>query len=135
MKTLLESILLDVSTATGVSVDDMKGKSRIREYVLARQFYCKIAKDSTAYSFRSIGAYINRDHATVIHSVKVVENVREVAKWYGYFFNGGSHPMAKPILKPLEPLKVKSEPLPRQRYNDVPCIGYVAFSGYRCHQV
>jgi hypothetical protein len=153
MTTTLNTQLMIVSEVTGVPVKAMMSKSRKREIVMARQFFCKRArsfreirrgKAFPIFSFDLIGLYINRDHATVIHSIDVVNTIVEVSAYYDYYFNKGRNPdrpikyeylKRKPILKPLEPLKVKSEVTVRKREDSYSCIGFGAFSGYRCHQV
>ena len=51
---------------------DIAAKTRKRDFTDARQIYCKIARDEnpTIVTTTKIGEIINRDHATVIHSVK-----------------------------------------------------------------
>lgn len=69
----LKIILNYVSEKTGVSPDDIRGKARYREFVLARQCFCYLARTYTRYGTPTIGAYINRNHATVLHSCKETE--------------------------------------------------------------
>jgi chromosomal replication initiation ATPase DnaA len=42
---------------------------------IARHLYCYLAKKNTEYTFREIGEIINRNHATVISSVKHIEDM------------------------------------------------------------
>jgi hypothetical protein len=49
---------------------DISSRLQKREYVLARCLYYHFAKVMTKNSLKSIGALIDRDHATVIHSLK-----------------------------------------------------------------
>ena len=69
----LESLLRFVCDKLGVTVASAKGEIRDSEIVRARQIYCYRAKEM-GYTFKKIGAIINRDHTTVIHSCKVVSN-------------------------------------------------------------
>ena len=69
----LESILKVVCDKLNVTVAEAKGTIRDAEIVRARQIYCYMAKE-TGYTFKKIGAIINRDHATVIYACKVVSN-------------------------------------------------------------
>jgi chromosomal replication initiation ATPase DnaA len=50
--------------------------TRKRPIVIYRQVFCKIAR-LMGYSMTNIGKYISRDHATVIHSIKTVDNLIE----------------------------------------------------------
>lgn len=69
----LEKLLFVVCDKLGVNVEDAKGTIRDAEIVRARQIYCYMAKEM-GYTFKKIGAIINRDHATVIYACKVVSN-------------------------------------------------------------
>jgi hypothetical protein len=56
-------------------------KSRKREIVLARQMAMVMAKKLTKYPLRTIGLeYGKKDHATVLHAVKTVNNLRDTDK-------------------------------------------------------
>jgi len=74
----LYDILFKVSLASGVSIEDIKGKSRYVNDVIARQMYCYYAK--IKWEFKKarkeeiIGKLINRDRTTVIHSCENVED-------------------------------------------------------------
>lgn len=50
--------------------------TRKRPIVTYRHVFCKIAR-LMGYSMTNIGKYIGRDHATIIHSVKTVDNLIE----------------------------------------------------------
>jgi chromosomal replication initiation ATPase DnaA len=69
----LESLLKTVCEKLDVTVQEAKGTIRDAEIVRARQIYCYMAKEM-GYTFKKIGAIINRDHATVIYACKVVSN-------------------------------------------------------------
>jgi predicted transcriptional regulator len=46
--------------------------SRKRHLTYARAVFCKIARESMGMTLSDIGKVLNRDHATVMHSIKVV---------------------------------------------------------------
>lgn len=69
----LERLLSVICDKLGVTVAEAKGTIRDAEIVRARQIYCYMAKEM-GYTFKKIGAIINRDHATVIYACKVVSN-------------------------------------------------------------
>lgn len=52
-------------------------KHRKRELVKARQIFHYLAKKYTPMSLYQIGAYYHKDHATVLHSCRVVTNIVE----------------------------------------------------------
>lgn len=49
-------------------------KDRHRELVKCRQLYCYFAHHYSNYSFREIGNIIDKEHATVMHAVGVIQN-------------------------------------------------------------
>tara|TARA_B100000925_G_scaffold212015_1_gene161685 strand:- start:116 stop:613 length:498 start_codon:yes stop_codon:yes gene_type:complete len=49
--------------------------SREREMVYMRSIYYKLCKDFTFESLTKIGKAVNKDHATVIHGLKVFDNL------------------------------------------------------------
>jgi hypothetical protein len=50
-------------------IEDISSKTRSREYVFARYLYIRAAREFTDYAMSAIGGGINRDHATVMHSL------------------------------------------------------------------
>lgn len=61
----IESKVLEVT-----GLDEIRTKSRTHNYVLGRFLFCWFAREYTPYSYADIGAYIGRDHATVLHNVR-----------------------------------------------------------------
>jgi len=62
-------------------VDILQTKTRKREIVQARQITMYFSKNLTKYSLASIGAQIgNKDHATVLHACKTVNNLVDTDK-------------------------------------------------------
>lgn len=70
-------LLNEVSKYTGVDVIDMKSQSRIREICFARHLYHYAAMVTSSLSLKRIGELTNRDHTTVLHSIRAIENMRE----------------------------------------------------------
>ncbi len=65
----------------GMPVDALQTKTRKREVVQARQIAMYFSKSLTKYSLASIGAQIgNKDHATVLHACKTVNNLKDTDK-------------------------------------------------------
>jgi hypothetical protein len=50
---------------------DIKRNTRKREYVEARFLFFALASKNTFYSYAKIGSFLGKDHATVIHALKV----------------------------------------------------------------
>lgn len=65
----------------GVTVNEMKDKTRKREIVVARQVAMYFAKNYTNLSLKTIGAHFgNRDHSTVIHALTSVNDLMDTDK-------------------------------------------------------
>lgn len=71
-----------IAFATGITIEQMKSKTRKREIKEARQLFHCFCKKYTTLSLAVIGSYTGNDHATVKHSVNVVNNLRETEKVY-----------------------------------------------------
>jgi len=69
-------------------VDMMKSKTRKREIVQARQIAMFFAKNMTKSSLATIGAMIGgKDHATVLHACKTVNNLLETDKRFKMYID------------------------------------------------
>ncbi|MEJ6792002.1 MAG: helix-turn-helix domain-containing protein [Lacinutrix sp.] len=55
---------------------DVLDTRRTRENVNARVVFCKIAREEFWHTWRRIGEYLGKDHATAMHSVKGFEVVK-----------------------------------------------------------
>lgn len=82
-KTLPERIIQTVSEYHKVSVADMKSQRRKSEIVQARQIAMYFLRKYTKLSLVSIGGHFGfRDHSTVLHALKKVQDLAEVEKYY-----------------------------------------------------
>ncbi|MBQ0056630.1 MAG: chromosomal replication initiator protein DnaA [Bacteroidales bacterium] len=71
-----EAILQAVVSTFGIDMKSINSKSRKREIVLARQAAMSLCKKYTTQSVSRIGQVVgNRDHATVLHALKNVEDL------------------------------------------------------------
>ncbi len=69
-------------------VDVLSSKTRKREIVQARQIAMYFAKNLTKSSLATIGSQIGgKDHATVLHACKTVNNLIETDKRFGIFID------------------------------------------------
>jgi len=84
-----DTIRTVVSKYTMIPEDDIGIKTRKREIVQARQLCMYFAKWMTSMSLTSIGeTYGDKDHATVLHACRTVENLRETDRKYrGMHYN------------------------------------------------
>ena len=54
---------------------DIRTKRRNRSLVYARAVYYRLCKDLTSHSLAEIGSCLRKDHATVLHGLKVFEGI------------------------------------------------------------
>lgn len=54
---------------------NLSKKSRKRQYIEARGFFVKIARDKLNVTYQQIGNVINKNHATAVHAKKVIEDL------------------------------------------------------------
>jgi len=67
-------------------VNQLQTKTRKREIVQARQLAMYFSKNMTKSSLASIGSQIgNKDHATVLHACKTVNNLIDTDKSFRLF--------------------------------------------------
>ncbi len=78
-----DPVLNIVSEVMGVSLDQIKSKSRIQTYVTARCLICHFLREYTSLTLSAIGKVIGgRDHSTVIHQLDQFKNLYQ----YNYEF-------------------------------------------------
>ncbi len=67
----------------GLSIETINSPTRHREIVQARQLIMYFAKKYTKYSLATIGMHCgNKDHATVLHACKTINNLIETDKQF-----------------------------------------------------
>lgn len=80
-------ILSIITKETDTSIDDIISKTRKREVVQARQMYHHFMRKYTKLSLTRIGDMTGgREHATVLHSLKTVNNLVETDKSFAFMF-------------------------------------------------
>ena len=76
-----ETILKVICRELEMDFDEVKNrKTRKKEFVYARHLYGYFCRKYTSEGFEKIGEFIKKDHATIIHSNKTIENWIEVDK-------------------------------------------------------
>ncbi len=66
----IEKIIDSVSNAFGVTTSDIKSDKRQAEITQARQAAMYIIKEITDQTLKDIGSYFDKNHSTVVHSVR-----------------------------------------------------------------
>jgi len=67
-----------VSALTGVSIEQIKGKSRVTDIVNARHMVSYLMAKNHGFTWKAIGDAVGRDHSTIINSVEVVADGLEM---------------------------------------------------------
>ena len=80
-KLTIDYILNFVANYFGITPELIKSKTRISEIVLARHIVMYLSKKLTDSNLKTIGYQLgNKDHSTVIHAMKKVDELMEVDK-------------------------------------------------------
>lgn len=74
MNITIDKIKEAVEQETGYDLTDQR---RIREHVYTRAVYFTLCRNNTLASFQSIGKTVNKNHATVLHGVRLYEDTLE----------------------------------------------------------
>ncbi len=75
----MRDIAAEVATHHGITVEALKGPAqhrrivRLRQEVMFRAYEERWADGRRVYSLPQIGAFLNRDHSTVIHGIRAHE--------------------------------------------------------------
>lgn len=75
----LEEIARAVSTASGVTVSEMRSPNRERHNVIARQVFFYIGRRA-GFSWMKLGQYMLRDHSTAIHGYRQINDLMSLPK-------------------------------------------------------
>jgi chromosomal replication initiator protein len=76
-----EEILKVICRELQMDFDEVKNrKTRLKEFVYARQLYAYFCKEYTNESLTNMGKFIHKDHATMIHSIKQIKGFYDVEK-------------------------------------------------------
>ena len=71
-------IIKTVAKFYNLTVEEIKSKTRRKEVVGPRQVAMFLSKEHTKHSLKAIGYhYGGRDHATVIHAVKCIQDAQK----------------------------------------------------------
>jgi len=75
----LDEIARAVSTASGVTVSEMRSPNRERHNVIARQVFFYIGRRA-GFSWMKLGQYMLRDHSTAIHGYRQINDLMSLPK-------------------------------------------------------
>lgn len=88
-----------ICTEYGILCGELKNKTRKREYVISRQFCMFWIMKHTKSSLSSAGMHYNKDHATVMHSVKTINNLLDTSANFREKHNRIYHKIHKEYFK------------------------------------
>ncbi len=81
-----EKAVLGLIEFFDVDGDKIKGNNRTKVVVLYRSFFIKFVYDELKVTYKKIGAFLNKNHATLINNVlklnEVLEQHPEINKQY-----------------------------------------------------
>ncbi|NQV16758.1 chromosomal replication initiator protein DnaA [bacterium] len=96
----MEDIINQASESFGIKKDDIYGKGRKQEVVLARQSAMYLSKELTHNSLKSIGLFFGgRDHSTVIHACKNIKKKMETDDIFNAEIKAFTRRVSGPILR------------------------------------
>lgn len=72
---LMDKIFVQVINFFNQKEEDVKQKTRKRKISFTRQLFFYISKQKTKFSHANIGNYLGKDHSTVTHSLRTVNNL------------------------------------------------------------
>ncbi len=79
IEALIERILMSVSKAYGITVEDLKSKKKTDSIANARHVAIYVIKKLTDLTLKEIGAIFGRNHSTILSSIEKVEtNIRTI---------------------------------------------------------
>ncbi len=89
-----------ISDFFNISIDHITGKTRKRNVVVARQLGMYFAKNMTDISLKEIGRQFgNRDHTTVLHSIKTINNLLDTDVLFKDTFTKLEHKLDHSLIK------------------------------------
>lgn len=79
----IEDIFEYTARTFGLTKEEIAGRARKQPIVRARHAFCLAARKLTDTPLTGIGAMVNRDHTTVMHSIKAAEILAEADAVFG----------------------------------------------------
>lgn len=77
-----EQIIREICSRYNVKWTSILSKSRQRTIIDARRLYCGILRGVFGLTFHQIGKILNKNHATIVHNVKIHDNFVRILKSY-----------------------------------------------------
>lgn len=74
----LPRFLVEFAQVMNVSAEAIRGRSRIRRIIVARHSFAWFLAECSGLTLQSIGAFLDRDHSTILHARKQVDRLLDV---------------------------------------------------------
>jgi len=72
-----ERIIYLVAKSFGISHNDLKSRSHLRDFTTPRQVAIYFIRKYTSKTQQQVGIIFSRDHSTIVNSLKVVNNLMD----------------------------------------------------------
>jgi chromosomal replication initiator protein len=69
-----EYIIEKIASYYGISIEEISGKSKIKNTAMARQISMYLMRKLTNLTLEEIGTVLNKDHSTVLHAIRRIED-------------------------------------------------------------
>ncbi len=79
----LDRLYNHVSTMYGLKQNEIRGKSKRSNIVEARVVFSNIGRNDLEKTFKTIGAWMKRDHSTIMHHFKTYHDWLAMPNYYG----------------------------------------------------
>lgn len=89
---------------------ELKGRRRDGDIRMARQIFCALTRNYTGLSTTVIGTFVNRDHATVIHACKIVQNACDTSASMWDHYKLVEERVTKVLTSGVEPSRQYKQP-------------------------
>ena len=76
------TIKSEISSRYNLGWSAIESRSRKRVIIDARRLYCGILRNVFGLTFHQIGEMLNKNHATIVHSMKIHDNFVKILKSY-----------------------------------------------------
>tara|TARA_R110002124_G_scaffold111950_2_gene265921 strand:- start:1477 stop:1938 length:462 start_codon:yes stop_codon:yes gene_type:complete len=77
-----EQIIREICSRYNVEWTSILSKNRKRVIIDARRLYCGLLRSVFGLTFHQIGKILNKNHATIVHNVKIHDNFVRILKSY-----------------------------------------------------
>ena len=72
----MKQVAIYICALHGVSFEDLKSIRRHRHVAVARQHFAFLCRKWTARSLPEIGRFIDKDHTTILHGIRKIEDMK-----------------------------------------------------------